>query len=111
MASVAAAVQQRAVQQPARAAQQPSTSGRSTLAAQRRAGLGVAALPRRSLRPRQQQLAVCSLTSHPGEVRGRAGAARQRGLRGRRVGDKREWLGRRNRPAAAPARPLPRSRQ
>jgi hypothetical protein len=53
-----------------RAAQQPSTSGRCTLAAARGArGLGAAALPRRpALRARQQQqLAVCSLTSHPGE--------------------------------------------
>ena len=59
-----------------RAALQPSTSGRCTLAAARGArGLGAAALPRRpSLRPRQQQqLAVCSLTSHPGEVSARAG--------------------------------------
>lgn len=77
MATVAVQQTMRATCAAPRAAQQPSTSGRSTLAAARGArGLGAAALPRRpALRARQQQqLAVCNLTSHPGEVSARAGA-------------------------------------
>ena len=82
-----------AVQQPRLAATRCLSITRSAEAGTsgRRLGHGVAlprarALPLRAARPQQQQLAVCSLTSHPGEVSGAPRRAAGSSGRDKRVG-------------------------